>query len=134
MLQLIKNLLANKPILSILSIVSSAVLLLFPGSATPDNVPAIPFLDKLFHIALFGACAFSLYFDYIVKKRKQPLLPSLLFAYILLFAGGIIEVLQELFLNRSGSTNDFIADYVGMVLGFLGAIVFANFLYQWARS
>lgn len=133
MLQPIKNLLANKPILSVLSISACAFLMLFPGSATPDNVPEIPFLDKFFHIALFGACAFSIYFDFIVKKKLRPIVPVLVFTIVLLIAGGIIEVLQELFLNRTGSADDIIADFIGVVVGFIVASISAQHLYKWVN-
>jgi len=134
MLRHIKSLLANKPILSFLSISASAALLLFPGSATPDDLPSIPHLDKVFHVVLFAGCAFSLYFDFIIKKKKAHLLPALKFGFILLVAGAIIEVLQESFLNRTGSMDDLIADLIGIVLGSIVAFYIAQPIYNWMKD
>jgi len=124
--------LANKPLLSYISIGITAVLLLIPGGQTPEDVPEIPFLDKIFHVGLFAACAFSLYFDFIVKKRPPNVIMKVIFFSVaLLIAGGIIEVLQENYLHRTGSMADFIADFAGVILGLIVAFLIAAPLYRW---
>lgn len=132
MLQPIKKLLANKPLLSTLILLASTVLLLYPGDQTPDDMPSIPFLDKIVHIIIFGSCAFSLYFDYITKKSlAQPMRKVLWFTLALLLFGALVEVLQGKYLHRTASIDDFLADLVGVVLGFAFAHFASQRIYDW---
>ncbi len=107
-------------------------MLLFPGDEAPSKLPTIPYLDKLVHIGIFAACAFSLYFDYVIKKQaRRPIFTIALIACGLLFFGGMVEVLQELYLNRTGSKDDFFADSIGVFLGLIMARLASKRVSTW---
>lgn len=97
---------------------------LFPDPMFPDDSSRIPGLDKLIHAVMFGGFAGALAFDYARKRprhRPEPFQMGV-FCLLSLFAGGCIEVLQEVMsIGRSGDWLDLVADGVGVVVAFFAA-------------
>lgn len=80
--------------------------------------------DKLTHLLMYAALGFIAYFDYrrdyrIKNKYKYWYVYLSLF---LIFWGGLIEILQgTLFKPRTSEFADWIADIIGLIIGFLSA-------------
>ena len=106
-------------VLSILWAIMIFVLCTLP----PSDIPRfkIPYIDKVAHFGVFfiQSVLLSLLLNFQTRKSYfQIILFSTLLAFIY---GGLIEILQSKFFNRSGDVYDLIADILG---GFLGAIIF----------
>lgn len=87
-----------------------------PGEDIPTPRLDIPHLDKIVHAGMFFIMSFllCLYFD------KKPLRRPAVYAIAILFAfvyGGLIEILQHFFFQRSGDVLDLLADIAGGVTG-----------------
>jgi VanZ family protein len=88
-----------------------------------DNIPKmrIPYADKVFHFGVFfvQSVLLSLLFGFRTKNSYfQIILLSTLLTFIY---GGLIEILQSKFFNRTGELFDLIADIAG---GFVGAMIY----------
>jgi VanZ family protein len=84
-----------------------------------DNIPRmrIPNIDKFFHFGVFfvQSVLLSLLFNLRTKKNYfQIILLSTLLVFIY---GGLIELLQGKFFNRTAELSDLIADITGGVVG-----------------
>jgi VanZ family protein len=113
-------------ILLILSI-AWALLIFYFCTASPDRIPRwqIPHLDKVAHAGFFfvQSVFLSLLFNFQTKKSYfQIILLSTLVAFLY---GGLIEVLQSRFFNRTGDLYDLTADVLG---GFAGAMTYPTLL------
>ncbi|MDR0698944.1 MAG: VanZ family protein [Tannerella sp.] len=78
-------------------------------------------MDKVFHFGVFfvQSLLLSLLFNFRTKNSYfQIILLSTLLAFIY---GGLIEIMQSKFFNRTGSLFDLTADVVG---GFIGALIY----------
>lgn len=129
MLKLIRQLFSKRWLLTTCSVGVTLTLLLLPSDSVEAPKLSIPHLDKIAHVCLFAACAFSLVLDMRVKsllpKKKQ-------WFYVFLILGAIVigfltEILQDQYLNRTFSYSDIIADLVGI---FVGLFVGHSFLYE----
>jgi VanZ family protein len=102
--------------------------IIFVFCAMPsDSIPRvrIPGMDKIFHFGVFfvQSVLLSLMFNFQAGNRyfRIILLSTLLaFAY-----GGLIEILQSKFFNRTGDLYDLMADIAG---GFAGAMAYPAIL------
>ena len=113
-------------ILLILSIVW-AIIIFVLCTMPPSSIPKakVPYLDKLAHFSIFfiQSVFLSLLFNFQTRKSYfQIILISTLMAFIY---GGLIEILQSEFFNRTGDFYDLIADILG---GFFGAMVYPTIL------
>ena len=93
----------------------------------PDDIPKvkIQYLDKIAHFGVFfvQSVLLSLLFNFQTRKSYfQIILLSTLLAFAY---GGLIEILQSSFFNRTGDLYDLIADILG---GFMGAIAYPTIL------
>ncbi len=81
--------------------------------------------DKLAHFAMFFALSGAVYIDYYLKHDGKPNgYKWLLFGLVLpIIYGGLIEIAQENFFERSGDLYDFVADAMGV----MGATIIALF-------
>jgi VanZ family protein len=113
-------------ILLILSI-AWALLIFYFCTMSSDKIPRlrIPHMDKVAHAGFFfvQSVFLSLLFNFQTKKSYfQIILLSTLVAFLY---GGLIEVLQSKFFNRTGDLYDLIADVLG---GFVGAMTYPTVL------
>ncbi|NQU33735.1 MAG: VanZ family protein [Bacteroidetes bacterium] len=95
-----------------------------PGSYFPSVVSFWDWLspDKVVHIFIFGIqCVLILYaFRGQYSSDKQRYIVSVLIIFATILFALLTEVLQKyVFVGRNGSLWDFIADAVGVLIGFL---------------
>ena len=117
----------KKAYLLLISSVAWAVLIFVLCTMPPSDVPKfkIPYFDKFAHFGIFfvQSILLSLLFNFQTKKSYfQIILLSTLMAFIY---GGLIEILQSIFFNRTGDLYDLIADVMG---GFFGAMIYPTVL------
>ena len=95
------------------------VLCLMPSEDVPNPGWTFPHLDKLVHFGLFLVLAFFLCAG--LADRPKVAYGKIWFIVITLsfLYGGIIELLQANFFNRSGDVWDLAADVAGAVVGCL---------------
>lgn len=90
-----------------------------PGKNIPDPGVNIPHLDKVVHFGLFFVMSLLIRnaFEY---EAKRSLRLICLFCIIFAFAyGGVLELLQHYFFNRTGDWLDLLTDVAGGVAGCL---------------
>ena len=97
------------------------ILLALPGKMLPDeNKLAVPQLDKLVHIVLFGTFVFLWSFYFAASGKKRNL--RRLFLRMVLIAclyGTAMEFIQKYFIpNRDFDVLDIAADVVGALAGY----------------
>ncbi|MCO6499136.1 MAG: VanZ family protein [Vicingus serpentipes] len=98
-------------------------IIIFLLSAFPGNkIPDIPVwnIDKLVHIGMYAVFSFLLLTAYNPQysTKKTRYFTISLIAFFSVFYGGVMEILQHyIFINRSGSMYDFIANTIGSVMG-----------------
>lgn len=102
--------------------------LIFVFCTMPSNrLPSvrIPHLDKVVHFGFFfvQSVLLSLLFNFETKRSYFQIIGlSTILAFVY---GGMIEIMQGAFFNRSADVYDLIADMVG---GFIGAMLFPTVL------
>jgi VanZ family protein len=113
------NRLFSKLFLPVLWVILIQVLLCLPGSSLPDDKSglfAIPYLDKLVHITLFGVFVALWCYYFYRKFYSVSKLAKLFFGIFLLasFNGILLEYIQLYFIpGRSFDKGDIIADLMG---------------------
>ena len=113
----------KKTILLLILCVAWSILIFVLCTMPPNDLPKyrIPYLDKIAHFVFFfvQSILLSLLFRY-RTKRSYPdiIILSTLSAFLY---GGVIEVLQNEFFNRTGELYDLVADTLG---GLCGAVVY----------
>jgi len=99
------------------------VLLCLPGSTLPDTTGflAIPNLDKVVHIIIFGTLV-GLWCFYFSRKISSPQKLKLTFFIVFLLAafnGIIIEYIQKYYIpNRTFDQGDIIADILSAAIAY----------------
>jgi len=113
-------------ILLILSVVWAIVIFFLCTMPDPEiSKFNIPHFDKIAHFSIFfvQSVLLSLLLNFQTRKSYFQII---IFSTLLAFAyGGLIEILQSKFFNRSGEFYDLIADIMG---GFFGAIAYPTIL------
>lgn len=98
---------------------------LFPDPLPDDEMPPIPYLDKIIHAILFGGTAGAVAFDYQRARRPHNVLTPRVMGWICagaLVFGGAIEIMQEaMHLGRSGDWLDLVGDAAGIVVAWFAA-------------
>ena len=107
--------------------VAWAILIFVLCTMPMNDLPGtkIPYQDKAAHFGIFfvQSILLSLLFNFQAKKSYfQIILLSTLLAFLY---GGLIEILQSEFFNRSGDFYDLVADILG---GFCGAMIYPTIL------
>ena len=118
-------------ILLILS-VSWAIMIFVLCTLPPSNLHSvrIPYFDKIAHFGIFfvQSLLLSLLFNFQTRKSYiQIIILSTLLAFVY---GGLIEILQSKFFNRTGEIIDLIADILG---AFTGAIIYPTIIRLFRR-
>lgn len=88
----------------------------------PSEIPKIEIdffipIDKVVHFCMYFGLAFVIALNYIiVNKGKIIILRLICFATLApIIYGGMIEILQERYFNRSGDWSDFLANTIGTI-------------------
>ena len=113
-------------LLLILSIVWAAIIFVC-CTMPPNNIPKfnIQHIDKAAHFSFFFIQSVLLSLLFYYKTRKNYLQIILLSTLQALIYGGLIEIVQQAYFNRTGDLFDLIADVLG---GFSGALIYPAFL------
>ncbi|MDL2231758.1 VanZ family protein [Porphyromonadaceae bacterium OttesenSCG-928-L07] len=95
------------------------VLCTMPGDRLPDPRLDIPYMDKMVHFGMFFIMALLLcneleYQTHWRKRRIYMIAVGVVFLY-----GGVIEIMQEYWFERSGDIWDLLADVFGAIVGCL---------------
>lgn len=106
------------------------VLCSLPGEDIPDPHIDIPHLDKIVHFGMFFIMALLLCNELEYQTRLTLRKIYMITVSIILIYGGVIELLQHHFFNRSGDMLDLLADVIGAVVGCL----FYPGLKRWKRK
>lgn len=118
----------NRKAYTLLILSIAWALLIFYFCTMPSNrIPSfkIPHLDKVAHFGFFfvQSILLSLLFKFQTKKSYfRIILLSTLLAFLY---GGLIEILQSEFFNRTGDLYDLITDILG---GIVGAMIYPTIL------
>ncbi len=87
-----------------------------------DELPPIPYLDKLIHAIMFGGLFSALCFDSYRSGSPLTLRRKLCFALAAFIAGGLDELWQDALDNgRAAELLDFAADGAGILIAFFTA-------------
>lgn len=109
-------------ILLVRNIIWAAVIFILcalPSEDIPNPHLQIPHLDKVVHFGMFFIMAILLCNELEYQTRftlRKIYITTVCIAFIY---GGVIELLQHYFFNRSGDMLDLLADVLGAVIGCL---------------
>jgi VanZ like family. len=105
-----------------IGITACILYLSFAPASTFKSIPTFENEDKLIHFLMYFGLAAVLLYDYTKTNKNQNathpafVLICLVYPSVL---GGLIEVLQPMYFNRSASWFDFMADVIGVLSGWL---------------
>ncbi|MBQ7878834.1 MAG: VanZ family protein [Bacteroidaceae bacterium] len=118
---MIKNILKRYPF-SLVIIVAIIYLSLFKPPT--DNIPTIPYWDKIVHFLMYAGFCVVLWFEYLRSHPRINRIKMVLGAIVapILF-GGAMEIAQVLFTgHRSGDRYDFLFNTLGVLCALLFSI------------
>ena len=90
-----------------------------PGDAIPNPRFNIPYIDKIVHGGLFFVASLLLIFPLVYYSHLARWKSYLIACIYTVVYGGLIEILQDYFFNRSGEIYDLLADFAGAVVACL---------------
>ena len=96
------------------------VITLAPLPAGGEYVEAVPGLDKLIHVVLFGGLASVLMWNAVRQGRTRVFIKVV---GLTIAAAGLIELMQDPLPYRSGDIWDFLAGAVGALIGAAVAVL-----------
>lgn len=104
---------------TILWIFTAFVLCTIPTDTIPNPRLNIPHMDKLVHFVIFFVMSalLSLTFEQLTRWNLRKI--YLLAILTALVYGGLLEILQHFYFNRSGDMMDLLADIAGGIAGCL---------------
>ena len=96
-----------------------------------DEIPASEQLfqyDKLAHFGMFFVLSAAIYYDYYRFHKKNPNKIRWVFFGLIVpvVYGGLIEIVQSNFFNRTGDLKDFAADSLGSLIATAVAFLYIN--------
>lgn len=95
------------------------ILCALPSDDIPDPGINLPHLDKVVHFGMFFIMALLLCNELEYQTRLSLRKIYITTVCIVFLYGGLIEILQENFFNRSGDLMDLLADVFGAIVGCL---------------
>jgi len=106
--------------LSHLVIATIIILSLAPIPEIP-HLPSISLLDKWAHFVMYGGLCLVIWWEYLRQHARVNWKRSIVGAILLPVAlGGLMELAQAYLTTcRSGEWLDFVADTIGVILGFV---------------
>ena len=90
-----------------------------PADVEPDNLPPIPYLDKLIHAVLFGGLCGAVIFDCKRRDRHSRLSRRIVWRVVAVVAAFAVvdEVVQGLLpIDRPSDYLDLLADWLGILI------------------
>ena len=95
-------------------------------------------IDKIVHFCMYFGLGITIGFNYIwLNKGNIVLLRLFLFALLLpIIYGGVIEILQGQYFNRSTELEDFIANSIGAICAIVFSLLLRKYLlkkYRYTR-
>lgn len=105
-----------------IAVIICILYLSFASPSTFKKIPTFTYEDKLVHLLMYAGLTFVLIFDFVqtaITNRKKLVfvLICLIFPIVL---GGVVEIMQGMFFApRSPSWIDWIANTIGVFLGWL---------------
>ncbi|MCQ2310344.1 MAG: VanZ family protein [Paludibacteraceae bacterium] len=111
---------------SLLSLVI-AVLLLVP---MPEDIeePFFPNMDKLVHVGLFFVLTLVLYWETHRLSTTQRFAGLIMIAWPVLL-GGLLELVQQYCTTyRTGTSGDWLADLLGVIIAWIGTWFYTRFI------
>lgn len=107
----------------------------------PSNLPEVTWnfplgIDKLVHFCMYFGLAFVTGTTYVLLKNGKIIFLRLLFFAFLLpvIYGGIIELLQGQYFNRSAEWGDFFANTIGAFVGVIFTLLIRAFIIKRNRK
>lgn len=95
--------------------------------SSANNIPPIKYSDKIIHLFLYALWTFLMYYESHKSYFKSSRYTIYALILIPITFGGIIEILQKtLFPPRTAEWYDWLADAVGVIIGYL----FAKFYFK----
>ena len=88
------------------------------ANPSPDQIPSIPFVDKVFHFAAYGIMGILFYRAYQTLRIKDNLQMLMLFSVVSASLYGISDEIHQSFVPfREAAVGDVIADIIGAFSG-----------------
>ena len=88
------------------------------ANPSPDQIPSIPFVDKVFHFAAYGIMGILFYRAYQTLRIKDNLQMLMLFSVVSASLYGISDEIHQSFVPfRDAEVGDVIADIIGAFSG-----------------
>jgi VanZ family protein len=112
-----------------------ALLSLIPGNKVPFNsFFSIPHFDKVVHFSMYASLGFVALME--SRRTRQYSLFHLLIIVSILLLSGLIEILQAtLASNRGAEWTDLLANFLGLLAGYLAFLVLGRFrLFRFLKS
>ena len=106
------------------------VIILYLSFAPPSAFKGIPTFnneDKLVHILMYFTLCFMLIFDFLSifsKIKANQFVFTLVCLVYPVVLGGVVEILQPMYFSRTASWLDWLADIIGVIIGFGIILVF----------
>jgi VanZ family protein len=104
-------------------LITSIILYLsFAPPSTFKGIPSFDYEDKLVHFLMYLSLCFMLIYDLqkIYNKIKVDLFIFILLCLVFpVLLGGAIEILQPMYFTRDSSWFDWLADIIGVIIGFM---------------
>jgi len=103
------------------------IIITFISLINESNIPSTGWLafknsDKVVHIIMYMSLSYVMFLERNQKRYlsvRHHKIPNVIIMIILIFMGGVIEIIQPIVSNRSCNLLDFIANGIGAILGFL---------------
>ena len=108
-------------------------IMLFTGTHLPGSaLKSIKYNDKLLHCVAFAGLSFLL--AWTLPKQLFGRIPSMVLAAVITMTYAVIDEWTQAFVpNRTPDFNDFVADCVGMLVGFAAYLTLRTLLVRYQR-
>ena len=110
-----------------LALVVAVAIVLLSVLPIPEikEMERIPLIDKWTHMVMYGALTLTIWIDYRRSHRWLDRRRLVLFAFLAPIAmGGVLELVQAYLTScRSGEWLDFVANTIGVCLGFVAGLL-----------
>ncbi len=105
---------------TLIATIGIVVLSTIPIPEVPE-LEGVPLIDKWVHFVMYGGLVCAMWLDFYLRKNKNATFVfsavSVLYSTAL---GGLMEIVQEYMTTcRNGDWIDFLADSVGVLIGFV---------------
>ncbi len=104
-----------------------AIIITILSLVNNSQLPSVGFFgiknfDKIIHIMMYMSLSYVFFIEQNLKKYKEQRsykVPNWMVLLLLIFMGGLIEIIQPHISNRSCDLYDFISNTIGAFLGYI---------------